>query len=239
MPRNTSEQVTERVLALAAYMRHERTFTLDRATLDVPGYPDADRLGDGEKLDTTTQTYEALRSTFRRDLEALKTAFGIEAPYDSLEVRYQLRPAFFTPAERRALIAAAGAVAITFEAEPDGDPEVIGAAIGDDRAEVFLTVSATAFQLLQASQRRVPVRFVHKAKVRRLEPWLVGPWRRHWYVIGHDLDAGARRTYRIERISGVEMLEGTFEVPADFDRETALDMDPNRWGADPPVRVGV
>ena len=239
MPRTTSEQVTERVLALAAYIRHQRTFTLDRATLDVPGYPGADRLADGEKLDTTTPAYEALRSTFRRDLDALRTAFGIEAPYDALRAEYELQPPFFSPTERRALIAAAAAVEVTLDGDKDEDPERLGAAVDDDEAQVFLEVTDTIRQVIDASRRHQVVELAYKDKVRRLEPWAVGAWRRHWYVVGRDVGAGARRTYRIERITDLRVLTDEFEVPPDFDRETALDMNPNRWGTDPLVTVSL
>ena len=47
-------------------------------------------------VDTSTPAHEALRSTFRRDLEALKAAFGIEARYDAQEGRYELQPPFFS-----------------------------------------------------------------------------------------------------------------------------------------------
>lgn len=236
MPRTTSEQVTERVLALAAYMRHERTFTLDRATLDVPGYPDADRVSGGEKLDTNTPAYEALRSTFRRDLEALKTTFGIEAPYHPLRAEYELQSPFFSPAERLALVAAAAAVEVTLDGEGEEDPERWRASV-DDEAEVFLEVTDTIRKVIDASRRRQVVEFTYKDRDRRLEPWAVGAWRRHWYVVGGDLDVGAQRTYRIERITDLRMVADTFEVPSDFDRDSALDMNPNRWGTDPQLRV--
>jgi predicted DNA-binding transcriptional regulator YafY len=237
MPRTTSEQVAARVLALAAYIRHERTFTLDRATLDVPGYPEADRLSDGEKLDTSTPAYEALRSTFRRDLDVLKADFGIEAPYDSLATHYALNPPFFTPTERRALVAATAAVEVTLDGDSGDDPERLGAAVDDDEAEVFLVVTDTIRQLIDASHRRRVVQFTYKDTTRRVEPWAVGAWRRHWYVVGRDLDARDQRTYRIERLRDLEVRADEFEVPGDFDRQAALNMDPNRWGKDPRVTV--
>ena len=232
-----SADVTQRVLDLAAYIGHERTFTLDRATLDVPGYSEVPRGAHGEFVDTSTPAHEALRSTFRRDLEALKTAFGIEARYDAQEARYELQPPFFSRAERRALIAASAAVEVSIEADPDHDPEPLGAAVGDDEAEVFLEVTDTIRLLIEAAHRRRGVHFVYDGKSRRLQPWAVGMWRRHWYVVGHDRDVGDRRTFRIERISEVHLLDDEFDVPDDFDRDTALDMDPNRWGTDPPLHI--
>jgi predicted DNA-binding transcriptional regulator YafY len=232
-----SADVTQRVLDLAAYIGHERTFTLDRATLDVPGYSEVPRGAHGEILDTSTPAHEALRSTFRRDLDALRTAFGIEARYDAQEGRYELQPPFFSRTERRALIAASAAVEVSIEAERDHDPERLGAAVGDDEAEVFLEVTDTIRLLIEAAHRRRGVRFVYEGKPRHLQPWAVGMWRRHWYVVGHDRDVGDRRSFRIERISDADLVEDEFEVPADFDREIALDMDPNRWGTDPPLHV--
>ena len=101
MPKSSSEQVTDRVLRLAAYIADERVFTLDKATIDVEGYGEAARTPEGS-LRSDAKGYDALRSRFRRDLEILRAEFGIEAPYDSEAAHYELRPPFFTPSERRA-----------------------------------------------------------------------------------------------------------------------------------------
>ena len=37
---------------------------------------------------------------------------------------------------------------------------------------------------------------------RRLQPWGVVCWRGRWYVVGHDLDRGATRCFRLSRIVG-------------------------------------
>ena len=89
MPKSSSEQVTDRVLRLAAYIAHERVFTLDKATIDVEGYGEAVRNPDGS-LRSDAKGYDALRSRFRRDLEILRAEFGIEAPYDSEAADYEL-----------------------------------------------------------------------------------------------------------------------------------------------------
>ena len=226
MPKSSSEEVTDRILRLAAYMALRRDFTLDQATTDVAGY-DADK------------GHEALRTQFRRDLEVLRSQFGIEAPYDSDDARYELRPPFFNPRERLALIAAAGAVVITLEGERDADPEALGSAVDDDRAEVFLTVTSEALALLQAQRARTPVRFTYKGRRRHVEPWAVGTWRRHWYLAGNDLDGGPGRRFRIDRITDLEPTDGTFDIPADFDSDRAFDMDPNSWGRDARVLVRI
>jgi len=226
MPRSSSEQVTDRILRLAAYIAQRRDFTLEQATTDVEGYD-------------TDKGHEAVRTLFRRDLEVLRAEFGIEAPYDSDNAQYELRPAFFTPSERRALIAAAGAVVITLEGEGDTDPEALGSAVDDDRAEVFLTVTPDALTLLRAQRARTPVRFTYKGRERDVDPWAVGTWRRHWYLAGNERERGPGRRFRIDRITDLEVTQGRFEVPEDFDSESAFDMDPNTWGQDPRVRVRI
>ena len=231
MPRSSSAQVTDRILRLAAYIDTRREFTLEQATTDVEGYR-TDEKGQ-------PKGHEAIRASFGRDLDVLRTEFGIEVRYDPDRSRYRLQAPFFVPAERRALIAAAGAVAITLEGEGDADPEAIGAAVDDDRAEVFLTVTADALTLLEAQLARRPVRFAYKDKERQVEPWAVGTWRRHWYLIGNDVDSGPGRRFRVDRIRDLALADGQFEIPADFDSETAFDMDPNSWGQDPRVRVTI
>ncbi len=37
---------------------------------------------------------------------------------------------------------------------------------------------------------------------RRLEPWGVVSWHGAWYVVGHDLDRGERRIFRLSRVTG-------------------------------------
>jgi hypothetical protein len=231
MPRSSSAQVTDRILRLAAYIDKRREFTLEQATTDVEGYRTDDK---GQP-----KGHEAIRASFGRDLDVLRAEFGIEVRYDADRARYGLLAPFFMPAERRALIAAAGAVAITLEGEGDSDPEAIGAAVDDDRAEVFLTVTADALTLLEAQLARKPVRFTYKDKERHVEPWAVGTWRRHWYLVGNDRDGGPGRRFRVDRIGDLAVVDGAFEVPAEFDSESAFDMDPNSWGQDPRVRVRI
>jgi hypothetical protein len=44
-----------------------------------------------------------------------------------------------------------------------------------------------------------------------------------WYLLCHSHHADALRTFRIDRITGVERLEGTFDVPADLDPAAELE----------------
>ena len=44
-----------------------------------------------------------------------------------------------------------------------------------------------------------------------------------WYLLCHSHHADALRTFRIDRITEVELLDGTFEVPADLDPAAELE----------------
>lgn len=63
-------------------------------------------------------------------------------------------------------------------------------------------------ELLQAIAERAPVRFTYRAAysgetiVRTVEPWRVHARDRGWYLVGHDRDRDAQRSFRTSRILG-------------------------------------
>lgn len=82
-------------------------------------------------------------------------------------------------------------------------------------AEVLLTLAA-------AARDRRPVRIGYTAWAggagpRDLEPYGLVFHSGRWYVSGHDSASGEVRTFRLDRITAAESIEGTFEVPAGFD----------------------
>ncbi len=83
-----------------------------------------------------------------------------------------------------------------------------------------------AFEPLYAATRdRTAVTFAYRSREgeasrRRLEPWVLTSRGGHWYVVGHDRDRGARRSFRLSRIEGpVQRLgaAGGYEVPSDLE----------------------
>jgi proteasome accessory factor B len=83
-----------------------------------------------------------------------------------------------------------------------------------------------AFEPLYAATRdRAPVTFAYRtregdAATRHLEPWALTSRGGHWYVVGHDRDRGARRSFRLSRIEGAVRRAGqadAYEIPADLD----------------------
>lgn len=78
--------------------------------------------------------------------------------------------------------------------------------------------------LLDAIADRVPVRFTYRAAyngttaIRTVEPWRIFARDRGWYLVGHDVDRGAQRSYRTSRIIGKVQRHGepgTVTIPAD------------------------
>jgi len=51
---------------------------------------------------------------------------------------------------------------------------------------------------------------------RRLQPWHLCCVNNQWYVIGHDLDRGAKRTFALPRIAAVTLTRRTFARPVGF-----------------------
>lgn len=79
-------------------------------------------------------------------------------------------------------------------------------------------------ELLEAIAERAPVRFTYRAAysgettVRTVEPWRVYARDRGWYLVGHDRDRGAQRSFRTSRIIGsVQRVgkPGSVEIPPD------------------------
>jgi proteasome accessory factor B len=97
--------------------------------------------------------------------------------------------------------------------------------------------------LLAAVQAGRAVTFEHRRGgpggevVRRtVEPWGVVSWRGRWYVVGHDRDRVAPRSFRVSRIVGpVRAIgpTGAVTVPADVDLMAMV-----RRGVEPPPVVG-
>jgi len=82
-------------------------------------------------------------------------------------------------------------------------------------SEVLLTMAS-------AARDRHPVAIVYTAwsgrsTRRELAPYGLVFHAGRWYVTGLDSATGDLRTFRLDRIASAESIEGSFEVPADFD----------------------
>lgn len=88
--------------------------------------------------------------------------------------------------------------------------------------EAVVTVDPAFEPLTAAVRDRQAVTFDYHvperdaARTRKLQPWGVVCWRGRWYVVGHDLERGAERCFRLSRIvSGIRRVgrRGAYEPP--------------------------
>ena len=75
--------------------------------------------------------------------------------------------------------------------------------------------------LAQAAGDRRPVAFDYlprhgRARLRTVHPHGIVAMHGLLYLTGHDVGRQAERTFRLDRIAGLRLLEGTFEVPDDL-----------------------
>jgi predicted DNA-binding transcriptional regulator YafY len=96
-----------------------------------------------------------------------------------------------------------------------------------DRHAAPADPSITA-QLVHASSLRRLVRMGYRHEdgtqwSSRVEPWAVVVRQGRWYLLSRRASNGAVRTYRVDRIRSVDLLEEVFEPPADLDPVAMLE----------------
>ena len=102
----------------------------------------------------------------------------------------------------------------------------------------------------KAVLERIPVTFTYRAAgsgegtTRHVQPWGIASWHGRWYLTGFDTDRGAPRVFRLGRIGGKIIIEGSpgsYEVPENHQptamiNAVAVDRDLRRGALQ--VRVG-
>lgn len=227
----------ERVLVVAAFFRehHGRSFTLDEVIDGIPEYAALDNR-------------ESARRKFLRDRDELADAnividqiYDFDVDSDDLgdRYRYEMRPPFFRPDERAALIEAAAAVRI--EGLDEDDPADLGGAVDSRSANVAVKVPAIIDELQQAIRNRRIVAYRYKDSERRVEPYRIGQWRGTWYLLARDLGDDRVKNWAIERIQAADADAVVREesgdrafLPPEIDWDSQFALDPNEWGQDPP-----
>ena len=138
--------------------------------------------------------------------------------------------------ERRALQVAVATVRTDTSAGRDAIWKLGGSATGEvgpvsavlpDRPELPIIRAAVA--------NRSRIVFGYRGAVRRVDPWGLLLRGGFWYVVGHDHDRAAKRTFRIDRFDGsADDIEtgpvGSFERPESFDPRDAFPADPKQIG---------
>ena len=86
----------------------------------------------------------------------------------------------------------------------------------------------TTSALVQACSEHRTVRLTYRSEAgseweTAVDPQAVVVRHGRWYLLCHSHAADARRAYRIDRVRAVEVLEGTFDPPADLDPVAVLE----------------
>ncbi|MEY2975189.1 MAG: putative proteasome accessory factor [Actinomycetota bacterium] len=201
----------------------------------------------GELAGQYPDAAQARRAAFERDKAALRE-IGVVISTETLsgdragEMAYRVRREDFElpdlglePDEVRALQVA---LAATRPDSPAGEEALwkLGGHVNGQGGpvRVHLPELDVLPSLRTAVARRAVLSFGYAGSVRRLQPWGLVLRDGFWYLVGHDIDRGERRTFRVDRVEGSPTLdgEGRFERPPDLDLRTALPADPMMLGAD-------
>lgn len=116
--------------------------------------------------------------------------------------------------------------------------------VGVDRAALDvvqpqLSAEEPAFEAFwDATRTRTEVTFDYRTSTsaepatRRLQPWGVVSYRGRWYAVGHDVDRGEPRMFRLSRVQGTVRTGGrqrSYDIPPDTDlRELTQMLAPRR-----------
>lgn len=183
----------------------------------------------------------ARRQAFERDKRVLREE-GVPLTEDN--GRYRIRPEDYylpeldlTPDERVALNVAVAAVSVNPEQGRAALRKLGGTEVGAPLLDGALPVAAQlvdlselpSLPLLHAAIRdRAVVDFGYRGQRRRLEPYGLLFRDGRWYLAGKDLDRGAGRTFRVDRIEGTVVAgeAGAFASPVAFEAGESLARQP-------------
>ncbi|WP_430787796.1 helix-turn-helix transcriptional regulator [Actinoplanes sp. G11-F43] len=174
---------------------------------------------------------------------------SVRGPYGGYRVGRGARPAplIFTQAEALGLVMAVldGHHAAGDTGDPVGSalgkivrvlPETLGAQVEAVRRTAAPAPDRRAARpdpeitsgLVRACAQSLPVRVGYRTESGRewsaeVDPWAIVVRHGRWYLLCHSHTAGARRAYRIDRVTAVETRTGTFRPPPGLDPVAVLD----------------
>lgn len=229
------QRVIERILNLLAFLlTASRPVTADEIRHTVAGY---EQEGD-----------EAFRRTFERDKDLLRRLgiplrlaftdrWEVEQGYVVPRDEYALADPGLSDDERAALWLAAQMVRVgglaaepsaLFKlggAPPAGSADPVGADLG--------TVAPDLPALFAAVTEAREISFSYQGKKRRLRPYGLVHRRGHWYLVGAPAGEAGTRTFRVDRLGGLEVgaRAGAFRRPPGFRAADAVPALPWETGA--------
>lgn len=228
----------------------ERLMNLVIALLSTQGYITADRIRRSVAGYTDSPSDEAFSRMFERDKNELRDLgipleTGRVSSFDPSEGYRINREAYALPEiELTADEAAAVAVATQLWESPElvtatqsALLKLRAAGVDVDAGDTVTISSAAGLPGLRGSEQVLgvllgainagrAVRFPHRASptepftTRTVEPWGVVTVNRRWYLVGHDRDRDATRTFRLSRIGdGIQAVgpDGALTRPAGVD----------------------
>jgi predicted DNA-binding transcriptional regulator YafY len=241
----SAKKLERLVNLLLMLLSARRPVTIDQIRSVVPGYDQTDD--------------ETFRRMFERDKDELRElgvpletqqldAWGDEVGYRVMRSSYELPPVSLEPDEAAAVAlaarlwqsagladASASALLKLRAAGVDADP------VATAGIEPRVVARDAAFEPLLAAVRAAqPVSFDYEPSyadapvTRTVEPWGIVHRRGRWYVVGHDRDRDATRSFRLNRIKGsVTPVDspGSYEVPEGVDLQAVVapfDQEPTR-----------
>jgi proteasome accessory factor B len=231
---------TERLLNLVmCLMASSQPVSRAQIRDQIPGYAQAASDSAFERM--FERDKDELRS-MGVPVETVADASGEVQGYRIPQDRYAMETVELTLEERSAVAVAAQVWAHAVAAPLAGVAmrkleSTVGAADewvpADLRGSIQLTTSDGALMPLMSALRldRV-VTFPYRTptdaqpRVRTVSPWGLRSGRGHWFLIGHDHDRSAMRTFRLSRVTGpvtVTAQPRTVLPPEDFDVASAQD----------------
>lgn len=222
----------ERLINLvAALLNADRPLTAEELRNRLPGY---------------AEDHATFRRAFERDKEALRD-LGIPVVLEPVDDAaqpgvvgyripkedYYLQDPGLAPDELAALHLAASAVHLEGASGVEALWKLGGEVKeqGPTAAAAALPGTASLAPVFAAISARRLIGFTYRGKARRVEPWRLSFRNGHWYLAGHDADAGEERMFRLDRIESEVQVTGeagAFERPA----HTTAPPPPWEMGAD-------
>jgi proteasome accessory factor B len=255
-----------------AISKVERLVNLVIALLSTRGYITAEKIRSSVAGYSDSPSAEAFSRMFERDKNELRDLgiplevgrVSVTDPTEGYRINrdaYALRPVELTPDEAAAVAVATqlwespelitatqGALLKLRAAGVDVDPDA-PVAIASPAGVPGLRGSEEVLGiLLSAIDSRQAVQFPHRPSraepytTRTVEPWGVVTEKGRWYLVGHDRDRDATRTFRLSRI-GAQVTPigppGAVSVPDGVDLRKIVSQTVSEWPAGGQARVWV
>ncbi len=230
------ERVTDLLLVL---LDTDRPLSLREIADRVPGYPTS--------TGARRQAFERDKRLLREEgvpLDATQVGGPDQTGYRIDRERYYLPRLDLAPEEQAALNLAVAGVHLGEPSGVDalgklgaGGPNMAGdLPVIDLPSPVDLPLLPVLFE---AVRQAAGVAFDYRGARRHVAPAGLRFHDGHWYLVAHDRDRAAARTFRVDRIEGVPEVgaPGSGPVPDGFDRSETFSTAPWRFGPGDEVEV--